>query len=51
MSIYKALYLEINTRFRLSHEGRNHSMQIEKYPVTDLEEGEEDCVDYSQDPF
>ena len=26
-------------------------MQIEKYPVFDLEEGEEDCVDYSHDPF
>ena len=26
-------------------------MQIEKYPVFDLEEGEEDCVDYCHDPF
>ena len=26
-------------------------MQIEKYPVSDLKEGEEDCVDYSHDPF
>ena len=26
-------------------------MQIEKYPVSDLEEWEEDCVDYSHDPF
>ena len=26
-------------------------MQIEKYPVLDLEEGEEDCADYSYDPF